>query len=674
MCGIAGIYHFNEKPVEPSVIKFMTDLLRHRGPDDYGFAFFNRQGYCSRRTREPEQSAPDASLAFGHRRLAIIDLAETGAQPMSNGQGNHWIAYNGEIYNYIELRKQLRRLGHSFAGTSDTEVILKAYEQWGSECVQRFNGMWAFALWDKLRKVLFCSRDRVGIKPFYYNLDEEKFIFASEIKAVLASLPREQHQINEPYLARFIVEGLLNDGEDTMFGSVKQLLPGHNLEIANGRIRQWRYWDIPDGCIAQADSGGVNEDETIERLRELLSDAIRLRFRADVPVGMCLSGGLDSSGVVALATRALGGRLSSFTTEYQEAEFSEGPYARRVARLFNTNAHFITPDALQYLDFIDRFCWYHDEPCPGPGPFSQWHVMELASRHVKVVLEGQGADELLGGYLHYYNYYLSTMLKHIFTTRCPRLPLIQYFRELGAIARHNKTPILTTGLNAFKHALYDAIPDRCRRTLNPFSRLLRNITGAELMFDTTNKEFAARALPARRLRPRRYRDDLNEILYWELCRDNLPMLLQYGDRTSMAFSVESRLPYLDYRLIEFVGALPYQTKIKSKVTKYILREALRGLLPDELVDRPDKKGFPTPFALWLKGPLYDYVQDIFNSSRFVQRGIFREDKVEARLKEHCAGQKDHAWLLWRIINIEKWLQVFHDDFISSCQRHTSARI
>ena len=666
MCGIAGIYHFNEEPVEPSALKLMTDLLRHRGPDDHGYAFFDRAGHCGGKVREPIEPDKTGPLAFGHRRLAIIDLHETGAQPMVSAAGNYWITYNGEIYNYLELRAELRQLGYGFVGTGDTEVILKAYEQWGSEGVKRFNGMWAFALWDRERQVLFCSRDRVGVKPFYYYLDDKQFIFASEIKAVLAALSSDQHTLNEPYLARFINRGLFNDGADTFFAQVKQLPPGHNLEISQGKIRLWRYWDIPASCLARADAGRADQDEAAEQLRELLSDAIRLRFRADVPVGICLSGGLDSSSIVALAPRTPAGRLSSFTTEYQEAEFSEGRYARQVAQAFKTNAHFITPTAQQYVDFIDRFCWYHDEPCPGPGPFSQWHVMELASKNVKVVLEGQGADELLGGYFHYFDYYLRTVFKRIRRPGPNGTTLRQYLGDLGAIARHTQRPRLISFLNACKHLAHDMLPERLTQTLLPINRALRNISGPALMFEITDKTLSAKSLPHYRPRPRRYQDDLNEILYWETLRDNLPMLLQYGDRTSMAFSLEARLPFLDYRLIEFVGSLPYHLKIRGHVTKYVLRRAMRHLLPDEVADRPDKKGFPTPFALWLKGPLRPYVNDLLGSRPFTQRGLFHPDKVRTLLGEHCAGKSDHAWLLWRVINIERWMQIFVDGFHDYC--------
>jgi asparagine synthase (glutamine-hydrolysing) len=675
MCGIAGILLFTEKTVDPAVIRLMTDLQHHRGPDDHGYAFFEPQGNCFWQGRDiqtvPEKSA---RLAFGHRRLSIIDLCETGWQPMSSGRRQYWITYNGEIYNYLELREELKKLGYTFVGTSDTEVILKSYEEWGRDCVSRFNGMWGFAIWDAKEHILFCSRDRVGIKPFYYHFDEQCFIFASEIKAVLAALKHDQNkEINKPYLARFILHGLLDDGEDTLFAHVKQLLPGHCMEIRAGRMKQWRYWDIPDTCIEQANHTIPDEREAADYFRYLLTDAIRLRFRADVPVGTCLSGGLDSSSVVALATDALDAKLSTFTTEYNETEFSEGHYARAAAEAFQTNAHYITPTGKQYIDFIDRFSWYHDEPCPGPGPFSQWQVMELASQHVKVVLDGQGADELMAGYYHYFNYYLTSQLRRAIINRDGRTTLAQYFKDNQAITRHLNISKTQSYLTAASHIANRTLPEWLRNMSRPVRKVLRRGMGAGPMFDLADHDLLRQAMPAYHPRPRRFKDDLNEILYWELVRDNIPMLLQYGDRTSMAFSIESRVPFLDYRLMEYVCSLPYHFKIRANTTKYLMRQSMKDLLPEKVVNRPDKKGYPTPFAIWLKGPIHDYVRDMLRSRSFTERGIFRADKVEALLEQHCSGRMDHAWLLWRVINIERWMQVFFDDFQNSCDKHVHSK-
>ncbi|MBN2210720.1 MAG: asparagine synthase (glutamine-hydrolyzing) [Sedimentisphaerales bacterium] len=675
MCGIAGIYNFKGDRVDPRTLVTMTTLQHHRGPDDYGYVFFDSAGRTIWSGRDLSRLRESGTVALGHRRLTIIDLQETGRQPMSAGEERYWIVYNGEIYNYIELREELKILGHIFRGTSDTEVILHAYQQWNTACVERFNGMWAFAIWDTREQILFASRDRVGIKPFYYYLDDNRFVFASEIKAVFAALPGQQRTINEPYLGRFIHTGLLNDADHTLFQHVRQLVPGHNLEIKKGHIRRYRYWDIPQSSFDSADKGYADEKEAVECFRELLTDAIRLRFRADVPVGTCLSGGLDSSSIVALATRALSARLSTFTTEYNEKEFSEGRYARAAAETFQTNAHYITPTGDQYIDFIDRFSWYHDEPCPGPGPFSQWHVMELASHHVKVVLDGQGADELLGGYPHYYNYYLTSVLARAFTTGPGGTTLSRYFADKKAIARHMRQPAWRSNLEALAHIANRSIPTPIRDMIRPLRKQAQRIFfGKGPMYDLANKQILDQALPIYQSRNKKFRDDLNDILYWELIRDNIPMLMQYGDRTSMAFSIESRVPFLDYRLLEYVNSLPYNLKIKGSTTKYVMRQAMRELLPPAITDRPDKKGYPTPFALWLKGPIRDYVQDMLNSSAFKTRNIFRPDKVQILFNQHCTDKFDHAWLLWRVVNLERWFRTFFDDFQANSNRHLTGKV
>lgn len=650
MCGITGLFSTAGQPVDPAQLSLMTQLLRHRGPDDFGYAFFEPSGRNTWQGKDLQLANPKGSLALGHRRLSIIDPHPSSAQPMVDNTNRYWITYNGEIYNYIELRKQLQQLGHRFTTQGDTEVILKAYAQWGRDCVNHFNGMWAFAIWDSQKQILFCSRDRMGIKPFYYTQNQHRFIFASEIKSVLAALPTSQHQLNKPYLGRFILYGLLNDGQDTFFNSIHQLLPAHCLEIKQGQIKQWRYWDIPKQAIRTADRAESDPQEAVEHFRELLSDAIRLRFRADVPVGTNLSGGLDSSSIVALATQKLASSFSSFTVQYDEPEFAEGHFAQLVADTCKTNAHFITPNPDDYLDFIDRFTWFHDEPCAGSGMFSQWHVMELASQHVKVVLDGQGADELLGGYQHYYQPYLTSLLN--------RFEFKQFLQANRDIADHHQLSLSQWAYRFARNSLKPMFPD----TFLSGGRMLRRLADPDIL---------NQALPFYRPRPRKYRDDLNESLYWELTRDNLPMLLQNGDRISMAFSIESRYPFLDYRLIEYVSSLPYTHKIDGRQTKVLLRRAMQNHLPDKIVNRSDKMGFPTPFSHWLKGPLNDYVRDTFTSQTFRERELFNSKNVLSLLDQHCHGLADHSWLLWRILNIENFSKIFLDDFSTSCSRYTT---
>jgi asparagine synthase (glutamine-hydrolysing) len=666
MCGITGIYHFTARPIVPATLEAMTAQLYHRGPDDFGYAFFNPAGDCIRQGRTLPNGDQPHQLALGHRRLAIIDLSPTGGQPMTDVTGRLWITYNGEIYNYLELRKELLALGYGFRGTCDTEVILNAYRHWGQDCIYHFNGMWAFALWDKEAKTLFCCRDRLGIKPFYFYRDDRVFIFGSEIKAVLAGLDKKQFEVNRPYLARFIKYGLKDDSDQTCFEKISQLPPGHSLEIKAGRFQCRRYWQLTpsaDQTVARAD---IDQNDLTDRFRSLLADAVRFRLRADVPVGVCLSGGLDSSSIAALAVQASTDSVFSFTTEYSQPEFAEGHYARQVAAAFKTKAHYISPASGGFPDFIQRFTWVHDEPCPGPGPFSQWHVMNLASQHVKVVLEGQGADELLGGYLQYFDYYLADLLRDAMNPKC-RFTFGNYLAALHAVARHNGVPPRRYLLNSLKMLARSALPQRAVTLLHEAGFPARFFSRRGVFDNLIHPDFGSQVSPLGQAGPASFHGMLNDVLCRELTRDNLPMLLNYDDRTSMAFSIESRVPFLDYRLVEFVAALPGWTKIHNAQTKYPLRQAMKNILPDSIVNRPDKKGFPTPFTHWLKDELRDYALDIFNSQAFRQRNIFQSDKILSLYQEHCDGKADHAWMLWRVLNIEVWQRLFFNDFDAVCR-------
>jgi len=663
MCGIAGLFHFTDEPVSADTLRRMTVLLAHRGPDDYGYAFFDRAGHILHQGREIPQRFGSAALALGHRRLSILDLTETGRQPMTSAAGRFCIVFNGEIYNYLELQKELRAAGFSFFGTSDTEVILKAYEHWGPDCVTRFNGMWAFALWDAAEQTLFCSRDRFGVKPLYYYRDSRRFCFASEIKSVLAGIETDTPRPNGPYLARFIFTGHKNNSEQTFFENVYSLLPAQCIEVRASGVRQWSYWDIP--ADSAAEESEIDAARAAEQFRDLLRDSIRLQFRSDVPVGMCLSGGLDSSSIVALARYPVGPKLHSVTSEYPAEDYSDGQYARRVAEEFQTRAFYITPSGEQFIDFIDRFSWYHDEPCPGPGPFSQWHVMRLASRHVKVVLEGQGADELLAGYTYYMNYLLAGKLRDVFAGKHSLRDYAADIRHAAAFLRISPRRM---HVGALRHAVYSNLPPAAITLARKLRKSLEPAFSDNPLLRLLSPDLRRQALPFPEP-VRKFADPLREILYRDLTRDNLPMLLQYGDRTSMAFSVESRVPFLDHRLVEFAMALPSSCKIRDGWTKFILRQAMKDILPDEIVHRPDKKGFPTPFARWLKSELRDYTLDMFQSRTFRQRGIFNPEQAMTLYQQHCDGTADHSWLLWRILNLERWLQTFIDNFRDTAEEH-----
>ena len=677
MCGIAGIWNTGGEPIDPAALELMVGLQSHRGPDGQGFALFpthvthsphsgtSTPGSIYAGPTLPLGGSPNTSLGLGHRRLSIIDLSDAGFQPMSVENGRYWITYNGEIYNYLELRAELEGLGRRFTSNSDTEVLLRSYVQWGVECVQRFNGMWAFAIWDTVEQMLFCSRDRMGIKPFYYSFTAGRFVFASEIKAVLAAPPNPdspQPLLNEPYIARFILYGLLNDSDQTCFKDVRQLLPAHNLLIKNSQLQLWRYWDIPDAAVTTSQDKPPDFNETAEQFRELLIDAIRLRFRADVPVGVSLSGGLDSSSVTALAARLFDKPIHTFTIAYTEPDLAEGHYAQEVAQTFRTDARTLTPAAADYPDFIADFSWHHDEPCVGAGMFSQWQVLKLTGRHVPVVLEGQGADELLGGYSHYLVYYLLSLLHARKNPQDNYATAGQYKQDLQSILTGTGRSHWSLQRQLLTHRLYERIPARWRQHY----RGIKTSLLGKLIDPQWHRDVAPLPLQTQT----KYPDALNNLLYCDLTQTNLPMLLQNGDRISMAFSVESRLPFLDYRLVEFTAALPYHFKIRGLQTKHLLRKSMSDILPESVINRRDKKGFPTPFGSWLRGPLKDYARDIFDSSTFKTRGLFNHRRLRETFNDHLLGRADHTWLIWRVLNLETWMQCFNDGFAGECRRRS----
>lgn len=659
MCGISGIFYFEGQAVDPRHLAAMNAVLEHRGPDDYGYAFMDHSGRCVHADRQLPPTALPCPLALAHRRLSIVDLSPTGWQPMADADQRYWIVYNGEIYNHIELRQELQAQGYTFRGTCDTEVILKAYQMWGAGCVEHFNGMWAFALWDVARQTLFCSRDRVGVKPFYYYLNDKGLTFASEIKALLM-VHDHLRQVNQGGLARFMITGRMSLGADTLFTGVEQLPPGHCLEVSRRQRRIWRYWDIPGDRKGESPAGNLSLTEAAERFRSLLDSAVRLRLRADVPVGVCLSGGMDSSSITALAAQALP-RINTFTVAFEEPDFAEGHFAREVSWRYQTDAHHIAPHSQDYIDFLEPFSWYHDEPSPGPALFAQWYVMRLAAQHVKVVLDGQGADELVGGYGHYYHYYLADLCRQMFRGGGHRLSWGDFRGRVHEVAGH---------LGQSPARIYYQIGQRLRyrqlislagtlpgRLKNWRRRHWPGEIAAQVCTPELRRHLAAMTPP-----PRRFNDDLNEILYRELTRENIPQLMQYGDRTSMAFSIESRVPFLDYRLLEFCSTLPIEMKINGWKTKFLLRQAMRHDLPDTILERKDKKAYPNPFPLWLKGPLYDFARDILTSPSLRQRGWFEPNVVRDVLEAHRAGRANHSWLLWRLLNTEIWARAFFDDF------------
>lgn len=625
MCGIAGVYYLKDSALaQESLLRQMVAIQRHRGPDGEGFYL-------------------DGPLGLGHCRLSIIDLSPAASQPMPNEDKQLWLTYNGEVYNYLELMAELKAKGHAFRSRSDSEVILHAYEEWGEDCVKRFNGMWAFALWDKRNKKLFCSRDRFGVKPFYYLYDGQAFLWASEIKALLAARPQER-QPNYPYLYHFLTTALMDDGPETSFQNILSVPPAHSLTVGPGGLRLYRYWDYDESVRQRYDY--QHPEETF---RELLRDAVKLRLlRSDVPVGTCLSGGLDSSSVVALASGMIEAQVKTFSAIYDDPDCDESFFVRVVNERFNTVPHLVYPEPQDLFHLLPRIVWHQDEPTAGPGLYSQWHVMKVAQGRVKVLLDGQGGDELLAGYHGYFAHYLATLLAN-FLRKGQVSALVRLAQECPAVAELAGWGTLRSALKSYAPALARSLYRRWR--------------GTEATTDIHPELKAlADAHPVRRKPPMRFPEELNNMLYYALTSQSIPALLHYEDRNSMAFSLEARVPFLDYRLAEFCLGLPYDQKIRGATTKYILRRALNGILPPEVRDRRDKKGYPTPVARWFRDSQRQGVAEILFDARTRQRRVLAPAIIEAKFRAHCEGRHDYSWEIWRWLTTELWFRQFIDEF------------
>jgi asparagine synthase (glutamine-hydrolysing) len=603
MCGIAGQFVISGGTIDRDLLVRMSGRLTHRGPDGEGSYF-----------------SGDAGLV--HRRLAIIDLSPDAAQPMENEDGTLHLVFNGEIYNYIELTDELKRLGHTFRSRSDSEVILHAYEEWGCGCPGRLNGMWAFALLDEKKGVLFLSRDRLGIKPLYYAVAEGSLFFASEIKALL-----EHKEIgrlpDDEMVLEFLAWGAADHTSRTMFAGVSQILPGHSLAIGrNGDCSQIPYWDT---TVNPSFFSGPGQDDTFARgLLDLLAGATSIHLRSDVPVGTCLSGGIDSSTLVVLINRIIAreplaqisGRQKTFSACFDDKRFDESGYVDIVVRKTGVDSHCLSPDPGRFFPEAGHLLYMNDEPFAALTFYSQYCVMREASRHVKVVLDGQGADELFAGYLAYEASHIRGLLRslHIGTA----------LREMYGAVRHHYG-------------------------------FLSYATGQ--MFTRSSRR---RSLKGKVPKGFRYSGSLDAVLYDDMRAKNLPYLLHWEDRTSMAFSIEARVPYLDYRVVEYVCALPQDQKIRNGVTKFVLRKAVAGLIPEAIRCRMDKKGFSTPEEVWMKENLAHEMLEIFRSASFKARPYWDADAILSGYRRFLEGKEEYSSEFWRFACAELWLRMFFD--------------
>lgn len=604
---------------EPTLIA-MRDTLAHRGPDDAGL-----------------WSSADGTAALATRRLAIIDLSSAGHQPMLSHDGAHCITYNGEIYNYLELRDELQQRGHQFRSDSDTEVILASYQEWGTDCVIHFNGMFAFAIWDEVKQLLFAARDRFGEKPFYYTLldGERTLLFASEIKAILRSglLPIEANG----FVVYRYLQQLDHDGiEDTFFSEVRSLPGGRAFvfEPHERRLRMWQYWSLsPDRETRLPD-----DQAYAEQFLDLLRDSVRLRLRSDVPVGSSLSGGLDSSTIVCLVAQlSLAPRQATFSARFDDPRFDEGPHIRTVVDALRgrVDPHEVFPDPARLPGELEALTWYQGQPFSSTTMFAQWQVMRLAKEHdVTVLLDGQGGDEMLAGYHFFFAGYFLGLLKRWQWSELARvLPI--YLRDHGT----RYVPMLLSKW------LPPATQERLRRcVLAP---------GVDPAFEKSR-------IGPPDLMPPVFHDPLKDMLYWSLTRNSLPALLRYGDRDSMAASREVRLPYLDHRLVEYVFSIPSAQIMRGATTKHILRAAAKGLIPDAIGGRRDKQGYAPPEAAWLAGPLRAWATEVLQSPEFAARPWTDASRIQRFWEQFLAGRRGLHGKIWRWLSLEYWARVYLD--------------
>ena len=625
MCGIAGILDLGSKliPDLKRRLEVMNELQRHRGPDGEGI-----------------WQHPRGHVGFAHRRLSIIDLSPAASQPMTDRAGN-WVVYNGEIYNYLELRAELGV--ENFVTHSDTEVILQAYHRWGPECVNHFRGMFAFALWDETNQVLFCARDRFGIKPLYYMVVGDTLYFASEVKALLPFVERIETDIEgfKDYLTfQFCLAG------KTLFKGIYELLPAHTLRVANGSIKTERYWEV---------YYTLDFDHTAkyfeERLRALLTESVRLHLRSDVPLGAYVSGGLDSSIVASLASREVNSEFLGFTGKFSfSPDYDESCYARALAEWCGFELYEIDITANDFIKNIHQVIYHMDYPAAGPGLFPQYMVSWLASQHRKVVLGGQGGDEIFGGYPRYLIAYFEQCIKAaIDGTMHSGNFIVTYESIIPNLATlRNYKPLLQ---EFWREGLFDDMDRRYFRLINRAPQLGDEIRW-EHLGDYSPYETFRSIFNSHNVGKQSYFDLMTHFDFKTL----LPALLQVEDRMSMAHGLESRVPLLDHPLVEFAATIPSNVKFKDGAMKHVFKNAFRSVLPGVIAERKDKMGFPVPFTEWINGEARDFVHDILSCQRALSRDLVDNRKVLEKVsKEPKFGRH-----IWGLLCLELWQQMFHD--------------
>lgn len=629
MCGICGVFLAKGRfGVEPTVLEQMAGRIMHRGPDDSGLYL-------------------DGNVGLAMRRLSIIDVA-SGHQPISNEDHSVWIVYNGEIYNHKELRRGLEAKGHQYRTKSDTETIVHLYEEYGADCVRLLRGMFAFVIWDKRKRRLFAARDRLGIKPFYYLYAGGTFVFGSEIKAVLA-YPGAKAEFDRNKLAEYLALGYIS-GEGTMFSGIRKLLPGHTLELGeDAQLRIRRYWDLPESPPDHRPYSHY-----VRTYRELLEQCVSSHLMSDVPLGVFLSGGLDSSAIAALTTKIRGEPIETFSVGYEEEAYSELRFARAVAEHLGSLHHEVRVGREAFFETLPALIWHEDEPLTWPSSVSLYFVARLARERVTVVLTGEGSDETLAGYDRYAWTLANARLDPVYRALTPTV-LRRWLREQigtseklpAALARKLRHTFLGSDGASWESLYFDnfysafSVTEQASLLTDEVRNSVENPYAASLAYWQRPSE-----------------DFVQRMLYTDV-KTYLLELLMKQDQMSMAASVESRVPFLDHVLVEFAGTIPGDFLIKGMSGKNVLKSAVGDLLPDSIIHRK-KLGFPTPWARWLSGTQLDDIECFLLELRTTRRGLFRDEAVRRCFEEHRSGFRDHGAHIWRLLNLEVWQRVFID--------------
>jgi asparagine synthase (glutamine-hydrolysing) len=630
MCGICGVVHHDRSlHVDTATLKSMNQQIFHRGPDDEGY-----------------YAVENIGLAM--RRLSIIDV-RTGKQPVTNEDQTIWLVYNGEIYNHLELKSRLEANGHRFRSKSDTETIVHLYEEYGEDCVLHLRGMFAFALWDSNKRQLFLARDRLGIKPFYYRQSRQTFLFGSEIKALLAH-PGVTAELNRAALPEFLAFGYLS-GTRTLFEGIQKLAPGHTAVLdAGGALKIRQYWDAPKEGTSESRPASYY----VDGYRDLLKESVQSHLMSDVPLGVFLSGGIDSSAIAALMSDIRRDPIETFSVGYAEEAYSELPYAQLMADHIGSRHHEVRISRKDFFDVLPTLIWHEDEPLVWPSSVSLYFVARLARERVKVVLTGEGSDETLAGYTRYpftlWNARLDRGYRGVVPSRMRR-----FLRE-------------TVADSAW-------LPSKMRKKLSHTFLARDGASWAAFYFDNFYAAFTEAdqvGLLADDIQPALGQEYADVLKFWEKSSGPLLDRLLYTDiktylvelcmkqdQMSMAASVESRVPFLDHVLVEFALGIPASLKTRGLTGKRILKTVMEKSLPAAILDR-QKLGFPTPYSQWLSGAQVDSVKDLLLEERTVNRGLFKSESVERLFAEHRANVRDHSDKLWRLLNLETWHRIFID--------------